>query len=182
MAMDRLGLSEEPGACSCLSRAALQFCTSLASVARNEMSQWGFLVLKSRALCSSCNTHTGVHALICSGAELLSSCVAVELHHVGQPLCIVVQRIFFFFTSVVIFAAVPRYSPHPRLSAWISKRRRDPRWALWRSALNGNTQVVLGVFPTSCLLGSQAAPTLNQGYFKIIFELRSVEILTCVSV
>ena len=84
-------------------------------------------------------------------------------------------------TSPAIFAPVPRCSPHPSLSAWISKRCLDPCCALWRAVLNESAQNVLWVFSlTNCLLRSQPALTLNQDHFKTLLKLCSEEILACI--
>lgn len=102
-------VSEEPRACSSFSCADLGFYTVWVSVAKK---LWlGFFWYKTPGFCAAL-----AHALVSVSYilhQLFSLCLAGELHHVDKPVCV--------GAAPVIFAAVPRCSPQPSLSARISR-------------------------------------------------------------
>lgn len=129
------------------------------SVAKNSNCDWVFFWSKPPGFCAA-----PAHALVSMSVFYTLSLPGLELHHVDKPVCV--------GAALVIFTAVPGVlHSHPcqlgSAEAW--------RRAVLNECTLGN------FFLTSCLLISQAASTLNQGYFGILAKLASEEALTWVA-
>lgn len=101
--------SPEPAAHS-FSCADLSFYMLWLSVAKNQIVVEDLLVQNPRILC--CLAHSLV-SMSCVLHQLFSLCLAREFHHVHKRVWV--------GAALVIFAAVPRCSPQPSLSARISR-------------------------------------------------------------